>query len=142
MTALAEQEKRLAEMLAASRGYAAEAGELMQHFVWQQDGQIEARTAARREELAGEIADVGILLFELADNLGLKLGEAMHSGATISFGMILTMILTFFVALGTITVLMKLIRHMSFLPFAIYRVALGVILLALIYSGMPLGAVN
>ena len=72
----------------------------------------------------------------------LKLGEAAHSGATISFGMILTMILTFFVALGTITVLMKLVRHMSFLPFAIYRVALGVILLAVIYSGIPLGAVN
>jgi len=31
---------------------------------------------------------------------------------------------------------------MSLLPFAIYRVGLGVILLALIYSGMPLGAVN
>jgi NTP pyrophosphatase (non-canonical NTP hydrolase) len=56
---------------------AAEAGELIQHFVWQQDGQIEQRTATRREELAGEIADVGILLFELADNLGLKLGDAM-----------------------------------------------------------------
>ena len=64
------------------------------------------------------------------------------TGATISFGMILTAILTFFVALGTITVLMKLVRHVSFLPFAIYRVALGVVLLALIYSGMPLGAVN
>ncbi|MCX7349618.1 MAG: undecaprenyl-diphosphate phosphatase [Alphaproteobacteria bacterium] len=72
----------------------------------------------------------------------LKLGEALHSGATISVPMILTAVLTFFVALGTITVLMKLVRHMSFLPFAIYRVALGVILLALIYSGMPLGAVN
>ena len=44
--------------------------------------------------------------------------------------------------LGTITVLMRLVRFMSFLPFAIYRVALGVILLALIYSGIPLGAVN
>jgi len=72
----------------------------------------------------------------------LKLGEALHSGAQISIGMVLTMILTFFVALGTITVLMKLIRHMSFLPFAVYRVALGVILLAVIYSGIPLGAVN
>ena len=55
----------------------AEAGELLQHFVWQQDEQIEARVAARREEIASEIADVGILLFELADNLGLKLGEVM-----------------------------------------------------------------
>jgi dCTP diphosphatase len=56
---------------------AAEAGELMQHFVWQQDGQVAQRVETRREELAGEIADVGILLFELADNLGLKLGEVM-----------------------------------------------------------------
>ncbi len=55
----------------------AEAGELMQHFVWQQEEQIEARVAARREEIASEIADVGILLFELADNLGFKLGEVM-----------------------------------------------------------------
>ena len=55
----------------------AEAGELMQHFVWQQEEQIEARVAARRDEIASEIADVGILLFELADNLGLKLGEVM-----------------------------------------------------------------
>jgi undecaprenyl-diphosphatase len=72
----------------------------------------------------------------------LKLGDAVASGETISFGMLLTAVLTFFVALGTITVLMKLVRHMSFLPFAVYRVALGVVLLALIYSGMPLGAVN
>jgi branched-subunit amino acid ABC-type transport system permease component len=41
-----------------------------------------------------------------------------------------------------ITVLMKMVRHISFLPFAVYRVGLGLVLLALIYSGMPLGAVN
>jgi dCTP diphosphatase len=56
---------------------AAEAGELMQHFVWQQDGQIAERVANRREEIASEIADVGILLFELADNLGMNLGDVM-----------------------------------------------------------------
>jgi undecaprenyl-diphosphatase len=72
----------------------------------------------------------------------LKLGDAVASGESITFGMLLTAALTFFVALGTITVLMKLVRHMSFLPFAVYRVILGVVLLALIYSGMPLGAVN
>jgi undecaprenyl-diphosphatase len=72
----------------------------------------------------------------------LKLGDAVASGESITFGMLLTAVLTFFVALGTITVLMKLVRHMSFLPFAVYRVILGVVLLALIYSGMPLGAVN
>jgi NTP pyrophosphatase (non-canonical NTP hydrolase) len=56
---------------------AAEAGELMQHFVWQQEDQIEQRVASRRDEIASEIADVGILLFELADNLGFKLGDVM-----------------------------------------------------------------
>lgn len=55
----------------------AEAGELMQHFVWQQPEQIEAKLAAKRDEIASEIADVGILLFELADNLGLNLGDVM-----------------------------------------------------------------
>lgn len=57
---------------------AAEAGELMQHFVWQQDAQIEERVASRRDEIASEIADVGILLFELADNLGFRLGDIME----------------------------------------------------------------
>jgi len=56
---------------------AAEAGELMQHFVWQQDSQIDERVNERRDEIASEIADVGILLFEFADNLGLKLGDVM-----------------------------------------------------------------
>lgn len=72
----------------------------------------------------------------------LKLGDAVASGETITFSMLLTAALTFFVALGTITVLMKMVRVMSFLPFAVYRVGLGIVLLALIYSGMPLGAVN
>jgi len=56
---------------------AAEAGELMQHFVWQQPDQVAQRVEERREEIASEIADVGILLFEMADILGLKLGDIM-----------------------------------------------------------------
>lgn len=56
---------------------AAEAGELLQHFVWQQESQIAGRVEDRREEISSEIADVGILLFELADNLGFKLGDVM-----------------------------------------------------------------
>jgi dCTP diphosphatase len=58
---------------------AAEAGELMQHFVWQQEEQIEQRLERNREEIASEIADVAILLFEFADNLGFKLGEVMQA---------------------------------------------------------------
>jgi NTP pyrophosphatase (non-canonical NTP hydrolase) len=54
---------------------AAEAGELLQHFVWQSAEQSEQRAKDRREE----IADVGILLFELADNLGLELGQVMRA---------------------------------------------------------------
>jgi len=72
----------------------------------------------------------------------LKLTEAAAQGISISFATILTAVLTFFVALGTITILMHLVKFMSFLPFAIYRVLLGAALLALIYSGVPLGGVN
>lgn len=57
----------------------AEAGELMQHFVWQQDEQIAERLEKRREEIASEVADVAILLFEFADNMGLKLGDVMQA---------------------------------------------------------------
>lgn len=72
----------------------------------------------------------------------LVIGDAVGSGETITSAVVLTGVLTFFVALGTITVLMRMVRHVSFLPFAIYRVVLGIVLLAMIYSGMPLGAVN
>ncbi|MEM1086056.1 MAG: nucleotide pyrophosphohydrolase [Verrucomicrobiota bacterium] len=58
---------------------AAEAGELMQHFVWQQPDQIEERARAHRSEIASEIADVGILLFEMADLLDMNLGEVMEA---------------------------------------------------------------
>lgn len=58
---------------------AAEAGELLQHFVWQSATQSEQRARERREEIASEIADVGILLFELADNLGINLADAMRA---------------------------------------------------------------
>lgn len=72
----------------------------------------------------------------------LIIGDALKSGEAIGGAVILTGVLTFFVALGTITVLMRMVRHVSFLPFAVYRVLLGLVMLGLIYSGMPLGAVN
>src|SRR3954452_5305363 len=58
---------------------AAEAGELLQHFVWQTPEQSEQRARARREEIGAEIADVSMLLFELADNLGLDLAAIMRA---------------------------------------------------------------
>ena len=56
-----------------------EAGELLEQFVWQTAEQSEQRARERREEIASEIADVAILLFELADNLGINLAEAMRA---------------------------------------------------------------
>ncbi len=83
--------------------------------------------AARFSFLLGipAIAGAGILV----------LGEAMTAGETISADALLTGVLTFFTALGAIAFLMALIRRMSFLPFVIYRLILGVFLLGMVYSG-------
>ena len=72
----------------------------------------------------------------------LVIGDAMSSGIALTGDVIMTGVLTFFVALGAITFLMRMLRTMSFLPFVFYRVVLGVFLLALIYWGVPLGSVN
>lgn len=70
----------------------------------------------------------------------LVIGDALRSGQSISGPVIVTGLLTFFVALGTITVLMRLVKFMTFLPFVVYRLALGIILLAMMYSGVQLGS--
>ena len=57
----------------------AEAGELLQHFVWQNPDQSNRRIVDRRGEIESEIADVAILLFELADNSGIDLAAAMRA---------------------------------------------------------------
>ncbi len=56
----------------------AEAAELLQHFVWQNADQSLARVAGRRDELASEMADVAILLFEMANDCGIDLATAMR----------------------------------------------------------------
>lgn len=58
---------------------AAEAGELMQHFVWKTPSQAEDVVREKRAEITDEIADVAILLFELAHNLDIPLAEAMQA---------------------------------------------------------------
>lgn len=55
----------------------AEAGELLQHFVWKSPEESWQRSEEKKPDIANEIADVAILLFELADNLGLDLGAEM-----------------------------------------------------------------
>jgi undecaprenyl-diphosphatase len=72
----------------------------------------------------------------------LIIGDAVEQGTPITSDSILSGALTFLVALATIAFLMQLVKRMSFLPFVIYRVILGGVLLGLIYSGTSLGVVN
>ena len=57
----------------------AEAGELLQHFVWQNPAQSETRVTERKGELESEMADIAILLFEMAESCGVDLAEAMRA---------------------------------------------------------------
>ncbi len=57
---------------------AAEAGELLQHFVWQSNEQSQSRIQNQRDDIADEIADVSMLLFELANDLGIDLARAIR----------------------------------------------------------------
>jgi undecaprenyl-diphosphatase len=84
--------------------------------------------AARFSFLLGipAIAGAGILV----------VGEALESGETISTDALLTGGLTFFTALAAIAILMAAVRRFSLLPFTIYRVLLGVLLLWLISVGL------
>jgi NTP pyrophosphatase (non-canonical NTP hydrolase) len=57
----------------------AEAGELLQHFVWQSPAQSDQRVGERREALAAEMADIAILLFEMAEVSGVDLSDAIRA---------------------------------------------------------------
>jgi NTP pyrophosphatase (non-canonical NTP hydrolase) len=56
---------------------AAEAGELMQPFVWKTPEQSHEVAREKRDYLGEEVADVAILLFEFAHNLGISVEDAI-----------------------------------------------------------------
>jgi dCTP diphosphatase len=56
---------------------AIEAAELQEIFLWKQDEEINAAASSKQEQLKEELADVAVYLLELADNLGIDLGEAI-----------------------------------------------------------------
>jgi len=56
---------------------AAEAGELMQPFVWKSAAQSEEIAQHKKAEIRDEIADVAMLLFEMAHNLDISLEQAI-----------------------------------------------------------------
>ena len=70
----------------------------------------------------------------------LVLGEAIGNGESISFDAILAGALTYLTALAAIAFLMAMVRRMSLLPFVIYRMILGGVLLWLVYGGFFAGA--
>jgi dCTP diphosphatase len=56
-----------------------EAAELLEHFLWKNGADVDARIAAHRDAISEEIADIGIYLLELCDVIGLDLVEAMSA---------------------------------------------------------------
>jgi dCTP diphosphatase len=64
-----------------SMALAAEAGELMEHFLWTEHATSHTRTQepARRREIAGEIADVIIYALEFANITGIDLAAAIEA---------------------------------------------------------------
>jgi undecaprenyl-diphosphatase len=70
----------------------------------------------------------------------LIIGDAVENNVPITYDAVLCGAITFLVALATIAFLMQMIRRMSLLPFVIYRLILGVVLLALVFAGVPLAA--
>ena len=65
----------------------------------------------------------------------LILGDALEKHKPIGLDAVITGGLTFLTALATIAFLMAIIRRHSFLPFVVYRVLLGAVLLGLAYGG-------
>ena len=55
-----------------------EAAELLEHFQWKDKNEVEEHINENIYEIEEEIADISIYLFELADNLGIKLSDAIE----------------------------------------------------------------
>lgn len=56
-----------------------EAAEVLEHFQWKRPEEVEEHGRACKDELADELADVAVYLFELSDNLGIDLQQAIAS---------------------------------------------------------------
>ena len=56
---------------------AIESAELQEIFLWKDYPSSESAVREKTGAIADEIADIAVYLFELADNLGLQLGDVM-----------------------------------------------------------------
>lgn len=57
---------------------ALEAAEVLEHFQWKTDNENNEYAKTNKDEIAQELADVGICLLELADNLDVDLAGAIE----------------------------------------------------------------
>lgn len=55
-----------------------EASELLEHFQWVKDEDVEGHLEEKREEISDELADVVIYAMEFADHAGIDLAEAVR----------------------------------------------------------------
>jgi len=55
-----------------------EAAEVLEHFQWKSQSEVDKHGYACKNEIADELADVAMYLFELADNLGIDLTNAIE----------------------------------------------------------------
>ena len=60
-------------------GLAIEAAELMELFLWKNDQEQTKIVELKREQIEDEIADIGMFLLELADNLNVDLLSAIEA---------------------------------------------------------------
>ena len=54
-----------------------EAAEVLEHFQWKSVQEVDKHAQECKNEIAEELADVGMYLFELSDNLGIDLPNAI-----------------------------------------------------------------
>ncbi len=55
-----------------------ESAEVLEHFQWKSAKEMEVYFKEHKGEIADELADVAIYLFELTDNLGIDLAKAIE----------------------------------------------------------------
>ena len=60
-------------------GIAIEAAELMELFLWKSEQEQAEIVETKREQIAEELADIGMFLIELADNLDIDLLDAIEA---------------------------------------------------------------
>ncbi|MGH1369784.1 MAG: undecaprenyl-diphosphate phosphatase [Maritimibacter sp.] len=95
-----------------------------------------ARALGYTREDGAKIAMLMSIPTIFASGLFLTLGVAAEADTTALKNGAIAAVFAFLSALGALTLMMRLLRSVSFTPYVIYRVLLGIVLLTLAYSGV------